>query len=182
MKTALLSILTAALLTGATVPGTIGAAADFSLRRAKNTDTVSMLESPDGARVSWENLLHQYSGKVVYLDIWASWCGPCVHQVPFIESLKTRFSPDSVVFVSVSVDADPMDWREALAALQPGASQSSFLLLDGKHSSLNGLLHLKAIPRYVLLDRKGRLIDKNAPLPSSSETEGRIRTLLEKGQ
>jgi thiol-disulfide isomerase/thioredoxin len=139
--------------------------------------SATLLQSPSGVTTSWEDILHHYAGKVIYLDLWASWCGPCRHQEPFLEALRTEFKSDSIVFLSVSIDADPRDWQEALSEMG-GHDEATFLLLDGKHSELNSTLHIHGVPRFALLDRNGKFVDKDAPFPSNPEIEGRIRALL----
>lgn len=136
----------------------------------------STLQTREGTTISWDDLLHRYSGKVIYLDLWASWCGPCRHEAPYYDALRAKFAKDSVVFLSVSIDSDPADWK---GAMNDGPrNPDSYLLLDGHNSSLNAILHIKGVPRYALLDRKGNFVDKDAPFPSTSEIEGRIRALM----
>ena len=138
------------------------------------TTNPTILQSPDGHQIAWEDLLQQYRGKVVCLDIWASWCGPCREQSPYLETLKEAFAEDSVVFVSVSIDADPQDWKGALEKGDP----NTFLLIDGHHSALNNALHIKGVPRYVLFDKAGKMINKDAPFPSDPQLAANIRALL----
>jgi thiol-disulfide isomerase/thioredoxin len=145
---------------------------------SRASDPGTTLQAPDGTKISWDDLVHRYAGKVIYLDIWASWCGPCRHEAPYFDALRTEFGKDSVVFLSVSIDADPQDWQGALNDLKQTGNPGNFLLLDGHHSSLNNNLHIKGVPRYALLDGKGNFVDKDAPFPSSGQVEGRIRTLL----
>jgi thiol-disulfide isomerase/thioredoxin len=136
------------------------------------------LQSLDGTQISLDDLLHRYSGKIVYLDLWASWCGPCRHETPYYEALRAKFAKDPVVFLSISIDSDPEDWKGALGEGTP--NPDSYLLLDGHHSSLNSLLHITGVPRYALLDRNGKFVDKDAPFPSTDAIEGRIRALIDK--
>jgi thiol-disulfide isomerase/thioredoxin len=144
------------------------------------TPAPTILQSPDGQKTTWEDLLHRYRGKVVYLDLWASWCGPCREQTPYYASLKGQFDKDSVVFLSVSIDAEPGDWQEALRSLGLQGDANTFLLLDGRHSALNNALHIKGVPRYALLDRNGNMTDKDAPFPSDPKIAARIRALMQK--
>ncbi|HTJ14707.1 MAG TPA: TlpA disulfide reductase family protein [Dinghuibacter sp.] len=139
----------------------------------------TQLQAPDGSQTTLDDVLHRYAGKVIYLDVWASWCGPCRHQAPFLESLRTAFAKDSVVFLSISIDADPADWKQAMSELGATGSGTDFLLIDGHHSSLNNILHIKGVPRYALLDRSGHFVDKDAPFPSTDEAADHIKTLLQ---
>lgn len=182
MKTAILCILWGALAAapgGSTAPrASFGSATP---RPAARHDAATLLQAPDGTTISWDDLLRRYAGKVIYLDLWASWCGPCRHQASYFEALRTEFAKDSVVFLSVSIDADPQDWKDALGELGGTANAATFLLLDGHHSSLNAILHIKGVPRYALLDRSGRFVNKDAPFPSTQDAEASIRALVQNG-
>ena len=155
-----------------------GPAADPGRATAPAGPPTSILQTPGGQKIAWEDLLQRYHGKAVYLDLWASWCGPCREQTPYYESLREQFAKDSVVFLSISIDADPQDWQDALQALGLAGDVNAFLLLDGHHSSLNEILHIKGVPRYVLLDKNGKMTDKDAPFPSDPRIADRIRALL----
>jgi thiol-disulfide isomerase/thioredoxin len=143
-----------------------------------HSSATSILQSPDGQQIVLEDLLHRYAGKVIYMDLWASWCGPCREQSPHYESLKEAFVKDSVVFLSISIDADPQDWKDALQSLGLTNDPHTFLLLDGHHSSLNNTLHITGVPRYVLFDKAGKMTDKDASFPSDPSTTAKIRALL----
>jgi thiol-disulfide isomerase/thioredoxin len=136
------------------------------------------LQGLNGNQVSWDNLIVSYKGKVVYVDIWASWCGPCRQQAPAYQALKTKFAADAVVFLSISVDAESKDWTDALTDLGEASDPNNFLLLDGHHSGLNATLHIKGIPRYVLIDKSGKMVNKDAPFPSDVAIEGIIKGML----
>lgn len=138
----------------------------------------TMLQTRDGEQVSWDELVHHFSGKVVYVDIWASWCGPCREQTPSYEALKEKFSKDSVVFLNISIDDEAGDWKEALDQMGLGNDPHTYLLLEGRHSSLNSILHIKGVPRYVLLDKTGKIVDKDAPFPSDVRIIESIRKWL----
>jgi thiol-disulfide isomerase/thioredoxin len=173
MQTLLLLLLVAQQLT---CPGTTSAG--YQPKPVCAPTPVTILQSPDGQKIAWEDLLHRYHGKAIYLDLWASWCGPCRQQNPYYEALKAQFARDSVVFLSISVDADPQDWQGALDAQGLNNDANVFLLLDGHHSSLNNILHIKGVPRYALLDKNGNITDKDAPFPSDPRIADRIRGLL----
>ena len=142
------------------------------------TAAPTMLQARDGQQIAWDDLLRQFTGKVVYVDIWASWCGPCRQQTPSYKTLKEQFGKDSVVFLSISIDDEAQDWKGALDQMGLGDDPYTYLLLDGRHSSLNSLLHIKGVPRYVLLDKTGKIVDKDAPFPPDARITESIRKWL----
>jgi thiol-disulfide isomerase/thioredoxin len=179
MKLLLVSLMAMMLGFGAHRYGTAPAANTHVLEPASAVSgPETTLQGLDGNQISWDNLISRYKGKVVYVDIWASWCGPCRAQAPAYQALKTKFAPDSVVFLSISIDAEPKDWTDALSDLGEASDPNNFLLLDGHHSGLNATLKIKGVPRYVLIDRSGKMVDKDAPFPSDMAIEGKIKGLL----
>lgn len=100
-------------------------------------------------------------GTVIYMDVWATWCGPCCAEIPYIEKLVERFKNDGRIrFVSVSVDSNKEAWLKKLETDKPAWKQ--FLRED--FCTLYGI---SGIPRFILIGRDGKIIDPNAPRPSS---------------
>ncbi|MFC5408493.1 TlpA family protein disulfide reductase [Larkinella bovis] len=122
--------------------------------------------NPNGEAVT----LEEYKGKVVYLDIWASWCGPCIGEIPHSKQLHERFSKkqrEKVVFLYVSIDDSETNWKNALQKHQlPGDQGWS---PGGWRSRIVQYFGLNSIPRYILIDKKGNMADLNAKRPSSAD-------------
>ena len=94
-------------------------------------------------------------GKVVLLDFWASWCGPCRAGLPNLRRLESVYSGEDFMIVSVSEDEDEPTWRAFVAAHQMTSTQR----YDGD-SSLQRRFQVSALPTYILLDRGGREIQR----------------------
>ncbi|PVX51969.1 thiol-disulfide isomerase/thioredoxin [Balneicella halophila] len=123
----------------------------------------------NGKDVSLDDL----KGKLVYIDVWATWCGPCKREIPFLKQLEKDYHNKAVHFVSISIDEKKNDWEKMvkdqdLKGIQLHAKEAwkSSLVQDYK---ING------IPRFILLDKEGNIITADAPRPSTDE----IRTLLD---
>lgn len=112
--------------------------------------------------------LEDFKGKVIYVDFWASWCGPCRQQFPHAKELHNMLTPEQlkqVVFLYISIDDTEEKWKNAIEQNQiegfhtnsPGGWGSSVT----KHFGVN------SIPRYMLIDKKGNVVDPNAKRPSS---------------
>ena len=121
------------------------------------------LMSIDGEEVS----LSDFKGKVVYLDFWASWCGPCIREVPYAKELQKEFEGTDVVFLYVSLDENDEAWRKAVEEKE----------LSGVHLLAKGFKHevpvsynVSGIPTYYIIGRDGNIYRNNAPRPSSGDT------------
>jgi thiol-disulfide isomerase/thioredoxin len=114
--------------------------------------------------------------KVTYIDFWASWCGPCKGEMPSSQALREEYAAKGVNFVYISLDEDKDAWALANKnfALPDG---HSFVLPNPSGSEITTKFNISSIPRYVLMDANGNVVDDNAPRPSETE---RIKEVLDK--
>ena len=115
--------------------------------------------------------LTSFKGDLVYVDVWATWCGPCKAEIPSLQKLETDYHGKDITFMSVSVDTDKEAWEKMVAEKELGGVQ---LWADG-WSKITKDYAIFGIPRFMLFDSEGNVISTNAPRPSSDE----IRELLE---
>ena len=122
-------------------------------------------------KVSLESL----AGKVVYIDVWATWCGPCLKELPHLEALQEKFKKsDKIAFVSISVDQDKAAWEIMVTQKNMKGIQ---LFADGNWaSSIVQDFKINGIPRFIIIGKDGNIIDAKAIRPSAPE----ISQLLEK--
>jgi len=119
--------------------------------------------------------LSDLKGKYVYIDVWATWCGPCVREIPALKALEQKFHDKNIEFVSISIDVEKNynKWKNMITARDLRGVQ---LLADkGWQSSFVKDYGIKGIPRFILLDPEGKIINANAPRPSNPN----LTTLLE---
>ncbi len=116
--------------------------------------------------------MEKFRGKYVYIDLWASWCIPCVKEVPYLQALEKELQNEDVVFVSISTDSSEQPWRKKMADLNMHGNQ--LLNADGK---LCDKLNVSGIPHFLIYDKEGHLHTYNAPRPSTGEA---LKQMLEK--
>ena len=119
--------------------------------------------------------LSDFKGKVVLVDVWASWCGPCLRQIPYMKKLEEEFKGKDVVFLGVSVDEvkNKDKWLESLDTKKPTGIQ---LWAKGWDSHIAKAYKIRSIPRFLLFDKEGNIISVDAPRPS----DPKLKTLIEK--
>ncbi|WEK18474.1 MAG: TlpA disulfide reductase family protein [Candidatus Pedobacter colombiensis] len=122
--------------------------------------------------------LSDFKGKVVLVDVWATWCGPCVKEIPYLKALEKEFHGKDVVFMSVSVDEekDKDKWKkyvaeEQLVGVQLMASGWSKIAKDYK---ING------IPRFMVFDKNGNIVDIDSARPSDPKLKALLNEYLNK--
>jgi thiol-disulfide isomerase/thioredoxin len=134
---------------------------------------VISMQRRDGTNVTWADL----AGKVVYLDFWASWCGPCRQEMPYSHALIERMGEENVAFVYLSIDQDTKAWRKGLKDL--GLEEAGVQLWTPEIEETGTAFAFDGIPTYYILDTKGNIFMRNAPRPSDPEAEVQIRAALE---
>ena len=118
--------------------------------------------------------LNDLKGKYVYIDVWATWCGPCIAEIPSLKKVEKQFHDQDIQFLSISIDEkeDHEKWLKMIKEKELGGMQ---LMADNNWDSkfIQDYM-IKGIPRFILLDKEGNIINANAPRPSNEE----LTTLL----
>jgi thiol-disulfide isomerase/thioredoxin len=115
--------------------------------------------------------LTQFKGKVVMLDFWATWCGPCRMTMPLMESLQKEYA-DSLVLLAVNVQESPEEVRSFVRA----QSLRSRVLLD-EEGSIGATYGADSIPMQVLIDKKG--IVRHIQIGYSPSTAAQLRRQIQ---
>lgn len=122
-------------------------------------------------------ILDDHKGKIIYLDIWATWCSPCRKEMPFSKKLMQTLNNDKVAFVYLCVDSEEDKWKAIISELN--ISGSHYLATPDQSRFLYQLFEMNGVPQYVLLDTKGNVIEKGIQLrPSESLIKTKIDKLL----
>lgn len=115
--------------------------------------------------------LKDLKGKYVYIDIWATWCGPCKAEIPHLQQLEKDMKGKKIVFVSISCDENKAEWEKYVKEQRLGGVQ----LCMGKGKEMKDFYQIQSIPRFILLDKKGNIVDAYMTRPSDEKTK---RTLM----
>jgi cytochrome c biogenesis protein CcmG, thiol:disulfide interchange protein DsbE len=120
--------------------------------------------------------LSHYKGKVVYLDFWASWCGPCKKTFPWLNDLQKKYGKDGFEVVGVNVDANKAD-ADTFLAMTP-AEFTIVLDPDGKVANS---YELQGMPSSYIIDRTGKvhLAHRGFKEGEAAELESKIKQLLQ---
>ena len=128
-------------------------------------------ENYAGGTTSLEDL----KGKYVYIDVWATWCGPCKVEIPYLKEIEADYHDKEIAFVSMSIDDDKThkgsweqankDWRAMVADKELRGIQ--IMAPKGWQSQFIKDYRIKGIPRFILIDKQGNIIDASAPRPSN---------------
>lgn len=110
--------------------------------------------------------LDELKGKYVYIDVWATWCGPCLGEIPSLKKVEEDYHNKKLTFVSVSIDVekDHETWKNMVNEKQLKGIQ---LMADNNwKSNFVQEYDILGIPRFILLDPEGKIVLADAPRPS----------------
>ncbi len=110
--------------------------------------------------------LSDLRGKRIYVDVWATWCGPCIAEIPALQKLESELHDMDIEFVSISIDEekDKEKWQNFVIEKELSGHQ---LIAEGAwKSELAIAYNIKGIPRFMVIDKDGKLVSANAPRPS----------------
>ena len=143
----------------------------MSLAPGKPAPQFTLLDA-DGNEVT----LDEFSGKILYVDFWASWCGPCRGEMPYSRTLMEQYQDrGDIAFVFISIDDDEAAWRKAMDEEKLGGVH---LFSQGFGSEAPQAYNVSAIPNYFIIDRDGTIADPFPPRPSDPNLAPLLDKLL----
>lgn len=121
----------------------------------------------------------RFKGNYILIDFWASWCKPCIEDIPYLKKLIAEFKNDSIDFISVSLDTDGKKWKKAI--LNNNMNWLQVSELTGFHGLVPTYCKvIEGVPQYVLVDRNGVIINSNTPRPDEPELKILLNNSLKK--
>ncbi|MBC5840259.1 TlpA family protein disulfide reductase [Flavobacterium sp. F-380] len=151
----------------------------FKVAQNKLNNTVS----PNFSFINYkggQSTLEDFKGKYVYIDIWATWCAPCIREIPYLQKIEELYHGENIAFLSISSDqySDIEKWKKMIVT----KSMSGVQLLEDNRvaTAFSTYFNVDTIPRFILIDPKGVIIDSNTLRPSDPLLIGKLDGLLNK--
>ncbi len=140
--------------------------------QAQHTSSVRLKKGAPSPKFNYPNTegenvsLDDLKGDYVYVDVWATWCGPCKKEIPHLKEIQKEYEGKNISFVSLSIDKQENKdkWLEMVKNEQLSGIQ---IMADKDfRSDFVTAYSINAIPRFILIDKEGNILDANAPRPS----------------
>jgi len=109
--------------------------------------------------------LSDLAGKPMYIDVWATWCSPCVALKPYFEKLAEEQQAKNIRFISISIDQDTAQWKAYLAAHKKPGNVQQYIIVSKRAFTSN--YQMQNIPRFILIDNSFKFISALTHAPDS---------------
>lgn len=147
------------------------------LRESQLVDQSDLLMSWNTKKITTiEDLINSSRGKIIVLDFWASWCSPCIREIPFLKKMINEFK--NVLFISLSFDSEIQPWRKKVIS-EHLDKNNQYLIINSSNSEFVRNNAISEIPRIIIIGKDGKINLSVAPNPSQPEFRNVIKRLLE---
>lgn len=148
-----------------------------TIENLKSGNVAPSFNYPDinGEMISSESL----KGKVIYIDVWATWCSPCIYEIPYLNKLEEELHKEEIAFVSISVDdnKDIEAWKKMVKEKELGGYQ--LYAKGGWDSKIIKDYVIRGIPYFIIIDKEGKLVEIFATRPSNPKTKEKLLELAQ---
>lgn len=154
---------------------------EYQRIKAASTNQETVLSDVKDSKITWKTLVSRYKGSLVYVDLWASWCAPCKAEMPASELLRTDYKHKAVTFIYLSLDEKRTDWVNSANSLKLPV-ENSFVIQGAFDAKLIRDLKIRSIPRYLIIDQEGHIVNYDAPRPGDIKLKQQLNQLLNKSR
>ena len=126
--------------------------------------------------ISLENLLAKFKGKVILIDLWASWCTPCLESFPYTNDLVNSFDANLFQVLYLSLDREFHLFSQY--AIKNLKGKHTYNIIGDFNSSFAKINKITSIPRYMIIDKQGKIASASAPSPTNKQLKIMIENLF----
>ena len=133
----------------------------------KNT---SHLKEYQDAKALFEELIKPYKGKVIYVDFWGTWCGPCKENMKYVKDIKAKLKGQDVVFMYFANRSPEDSWKNIIKEMDlTGENVVQYRLPEKQEEIIERLFSVNSFPTYLLINKEGKVVNTKAASPMLGE-------------
>jgi thiol-disulfide isomerase/thioredoxin len=122
------------------------------------------------AKVLFEELIKPYKGKVIYVDFWGTWCGPCKENMKYVKDVKTELKDQDVVFMYFANNSPETSWKNVIKEMDlTGENVIHYRLPDNQEKLIEQLFSVNKYPTYLLINKGGKVVNIDAASPKQGD-------------
>jgi len=143
----------------------------------KNTEH---LKEYKDAKILFDELIQPYKGKVIYVDFWGTWCGPCKENMKLVGALKQKLKGQNVVFMYFANRSPEESWKNIIKEMDlTGENVVHYRLPEEQEAIIERMFSVNKFPTYLLINKEGKVVNTDAKSPmNKEETLNQIAELL----
>jgi thiol-disulfide isomerase/thioredoxin len=145
-------------------------AANIALHEIEDSTAVQLIDAA-GAKLTLDDLKKRHAGKILVVDFWASWCGPCRETMPDAKKLIEAMKDKNIAFVYLSIDKDASRWTKARKEEKLDTYAENYLVTNQQSARFLKEQNLTFIPRAMIFDKVGKLIVPSGYLGGMDQLE-----------
>ncbi|MBL4650547.1 MAG: TlpA family protein disulfide reductase [Aureispira sp.] len=134
--------------------------------------------SLEGKELTFTEIIKANKGKVIYIDFWASWCGPCRQEMPSSLKLHKSLHGEDIVFVYISIDKNEVAWERSMNSLKITNKGQHYRRSQEKMTEFLKFFYIYSIPHYMIIGKDSQIANNDALPPSNEKLERQLRKLL----
>ena len=133
----------------------------------KNTEH---LKEYKDAKILFEELIQPYKGKVIYVDFWGTWCGPCKENMKHVGALKQKLKGQNVVFMYFANRSPEESWKNIIKEMDlTGENVVHYRLPEEQEAIIERMFSVNKFPTYLLINKEGKVVNTDAKSPMTKE-------------
>ncbi|HEY5591364.1 MAG TPA: TlpA disulfide reductase family protein [Paludibacter sp.] len=122
------------------------------------------------AKVLFEELIKPYKGKVIYVDFWGTWCGPCKENMKYVKDIKNKLKDQDVVFMYFANNSAETSWKNVIKEMDlTGENVIHYRLPDNQEKLIEQLFSVNKFPTYLLVNKEGKVVNMDATSPKQGD-------------
>ncbi len=156
---------------------------EFALQKSKKEENHAIAEKLNRKilKTVKKKYIDKYKGKVIYVDFYSTWCGPCRKEIPFAKQLHAKFKGKDIVFLNLCAKSKKQDWEKQIK--QHNIQGENYLLSNREYDVLADYYKAYGFPAYILINQNGKVVEYNTLRPSSKKNlYNKLNKLLKKNR